>query len=529
MDSPAICDWVFEHARRTPERAAIDSPSARVSYGALARRVLVLADRLREFGISAGDQVLVALPNSPAAVVASLAVQHLGAVSVEVSREWSDAELAIVFEQTRLSCAVLAGKDASKFTPLMRAGGVGSALVVHSGEMPRRTSDLLEGISLSQISDDGRLVGSAKTGETPAKLPERDGSAVTLLLYTSGSTGRPRAVMQTMANIAANTRSIVSYLELTARDRAMLVLPLSYCYGRSVLQTHLFVGGSIFLDSRFAYPGVVLEAIGAEKCTGFSGVPLTFELLRRMTHPDPSRMPTLRYLTQAGGAMNPETADWVRQAFSSAELFIMYGQTEATARLSYVPPALAAAKRGSIGIPIPGVEMRVVDDAGAEVPPGTHGQIVARGPNITPGYYRSEEDTARILRDGWLWTGDIGYRDPDGFFYLLGRAKDILKVGGHRVNPVQIETVLSRHPQVAAAAVAGIPDSLMGEVPAALVVAESGEGTAETELRRFCSQHLPPYMVPRIVRIVAELPRNDAGKLLRERVAHILRDGRLPG
>ncbi len=526
MRSPAVCDWVFEHARITPEARAVDAPGVRLSYGVLASRIAAVAGHLRNRGVGAGDQVLVALPNSPASVVASLAVQHLGAVSVEVSCEWSSAELSMVFEDTRSRCVVFAGRDAGKFGPLVRSSGAGSALVVHRGEMAPSMRGGLEGIATTMMADDGSLAGDDHPAEIPEVLPEREPSSVTLLLYTSGSTGRPRAVMQTMENIAANTRSIVSYLGLSARDRAMLILPLSYCYGRSVLQTHLFVGGSVFLDSRFMYPNVVLEAIGTEECSGFAGVPLTFELLRRMTQPDPGRMPTLRYLTQAGGAMSVETADWVRQAFSSAELFIMYGQTEATARLSYLPPEHAVAKRGSIGIPIPGVEMRVLDDDGADVPDGTHGQIVARGPNITPGYYRSEEDTAKILRDGWLWTGDLGYRDPDGFFYLVGRAKDILKIGGHRVNPAQVEAALVLHPQVAAAAVAGIPDSLMGEVPAALVVTESGQGVAEEELRRFCSLHLPSYMVPRFVRFVDELPRNAAGKLLRERVSQTLRDER---
>ena len=161
------------------------------------------------------------------------------------------------------------------------------------------------------------------------------------------------------------------------------------------------------------------------------------------------RFDRLRYLTQAGGAMAPDTIAWVRAAFRPARLFVMYGQTEATARLSYLPPERADDKAGSIGIPIPGVELRVMDEPAIEAPPGEVGELVARGDNVTPGYLDEPEETAAILRDGWLWTGDLAERDADGFFYHRGRAKEVLKIGGHRVSPIEIEQVLARHPDVA--------------------------------------------------------------------------------
>ena len=307
--------------------------------------------------------------------------------------------------------------------------------------------DALGTVPVSLLLEDGRV--DPDLGRAPeAALPELAPDAAALVLYTSGSTGRPHGVVQTFRNIDANTRSIVQYLGLTNEDRALLTLPLYYCYGRSVLQTHLHAGGSLFLDNRSAFPRVILETLASEGCTGFAGVPLTFEIIRRMVDVSSLVLPRLRYVTQAGGPMAPETIAWARKAFHPARLFVMYGQTEATARLSYLPPDRAAEKEGSVGIPIPGVELRVVDEAGSELPPGDIGELVARGANVTPGYLDEPEETAAILRDGWLWTGDLACRDTEGFIYLRGRVREILKVGGKRVSPVEIEQTITRHPDV---------------------------------------------------------------------------------
>lgn len=216
--------------------------------------------------------------------------------------------------------------------------------------------------------------------------------------------------------------------------------------------------------------------------------------------------------------MAPDTIDWVRAAFRPADLYVMYGQTEATARLSYLPPERAQEKRGSIGIPIPGVELAVVDERARLLPPGETGFLVARGDNVTVGYLDDPEETSSILHDGWLWTGDLADRDADGFYFHRGRLKEILKIGGHRVSPVEIEQVVAEHPDVAEAAVVGIHDDLKGEVPTAFIVLQSGRTPADEELRRFCLERMPPYRVPVEFTFLPSLPRNEAGKLLRARL-----------
>lgn len=508
--SPFAFDWVFEQASRRPEAPAIGLPGKRwTTYGALAGTVGGIAALLHDRRFGRGDFLVQALPPGLLAVAAPLAAQLLGGCGVEINREAGRDALAAVLGQTEARIALVQGRDVATWAPLARAHRLEHLLVVHPSEPPERMRALLQGISWSWLPEEG------PPPVPPGDRAVRDPDAPALLVYTSGSTGTPRGVIQTHANIGANTAAICRYLELGPDDRALSILPLFYCYGKSVLQTHLFVGGSVFFDHRFMYPRVVMEAIEEERCTGFSGVPLTFEILRRQVDLSTIARSSLRYVTQAGGAMHPDTIRWARAAFAPARLFVMYGQTEATARLSYLPPERAADKEGSIGRGLDNVELRVVDEAGREVPPGVEGELVARGPSITPGYFRAPEETAAILRDGWLHTGDLARRDEDGFLYITGRTRDMLKLGGHRVSALEIEQVLARHPSVEEAAVVGVPDATGGEAAIAFVVAAAGAPRDEQALRRFCRENLPAFKVPREVRFVDDLPRTASGKVAR--------------
>jgi len=513
VNSSFIPDWLFQHAGRDPAAPAVATPSRRLSYGELAARVRAFAGHLTASGLRSGDRILIALPNTPAAIVAGLAAQTTGAAAVEVNRESSADVLAGIIEETGVRQAVILGRDARLWTQVRAAGRLQRLWVMH-GSMPDSLRTALGGAKATLLLEDGSV--DPDVGPAPAPLsvtlhPE----SPALVLYTSGTSSRPRGVVQTFRNIDANTRSIVQYLGLSATDRALLVLPLHYCYGRSVLQTHLFAGGSVFLEPRTAFPRVVLESLSSESCTGMAGVPLTFEIIRRKVDLSTLSFPRLRYLTQAGGAMASDTIAWVRRSFHPAELFVMYGQTEATARLSYLPPARAVDKQGSIGIAIPGVELQIVDEQGRELRRGESGHLVARGDNVTTGYLDDPEETLRILHDGWLWTGDLACRDDDGFFYHQGRSKEILKIGGHRVSPVEIEEVIARHPDIVEAAVIGVKEELVGEEATAFVVPHEGKEPREGELQRFCREHLAAYKVPARFFVVDELPRNEAGKVLR--------------
>ena len=513
MSSPFIFDWVLEHAERRPDAPAVDGLDARLTYASLAERVLDLAGDLAAKGITAGERVLIVLPAGPASVVASLAVQSLGACAVDVNRAIGAEGLQAIVRQVDPRHAILAPPDGSVWKEALR-GRVLEGVWFVGGGGPL-AGDGFQAREATLLRRDGRLDRDRGQRARPARL---DDGAAALVLLTSGSTGKVRGVIHTFRNIHANTRSIVEYLGLADDDRAMAILPFSYTYGRSVLQTHLYAGGSIFVDPRFMYPWTVMEAVGLEGCTGFAGVPMTFEILRRSVDLSRIPMPRLRYVTQAGGPMRAETTHWARGAFAPARLFVMYGQTEATARLSYLPPERGEEKTGSIGIPIPGVDLRVVDDDGAELPPGEMGHLVARGDNVTPGYLGAPEETAAVLRGGWLWTGDLARRDEDDYLWLMGRKDELLKVGGFRVSATEIEALLLDHPAVVDAAVVGVDDPLQGTVAVAFVVL-SRPAPPLAELRRACRDRGGVHRMPAEIVVVDAVPRGPSGKTLKAQLA----------
>lgn len=513
LPSGFLHDWVFHHATLTPDRVALATLRTRLTYEALAHRVAGLALALQERGVGPRERVMVALPNVPATVVISLALHTIGAVPVEVDRTWGAEVLGEVAARAGVSRAFVWWQDAERWR---RAGDelmVKQVMRVTQAQAARVEGEL-------SLDADADTVPVASPGDLPVgERPEP--SELALIIYTSGSSSAPHGVGQTFRNIVANTRSIVSYLHLGPRDRALLTLPLHYCYGRSVLQTHLATGGSVFLEGRTAFPASILDSLREQECTGLPGVPLTFEMLRRQGDVAGSSFPRLRYVTQAGGAMAPDTIVWAVEAFAPAEVFVMYGQTEATARLSYVPPAFTLRKLGSIGIAIPGVELRVSRADGSEAAVGEVGDLMARGENVTPGYVDDPEATAGILRDGWLWTGDLASRDEDGFLFHEGRAKEILKVGGHRVSPTEIESVIATHPGVAEVAVVGRPDPLMGETPIAFLVSREPQAPTSYELKAYCGERLPRYKVPVRFVPIEGMPRTSSGKLARDELRRL--------
>ena len=294
----ALHGHVLRHAAESPDAPAIATPTARVSYAELAQRMLVLAGAFRAQGLAVGDRMVVALPNGPAMVVASLAVQALGATAVEVNRGWGAAPLRDVVRRTGARQVVTWGRDTRMWGDALEGLACDHLWVVHREPLPPALLDSL-GRPATWVRNDGHL--PTGDGAVPSYgLPAVDPDGAAVILFTSGSTGTPQGVLQTHRNIDANSSSIASYLGLTRDDRVLATLPLYYCYGRSLLQTHLLVGGSVYFDDRFAFPRTVMEALATEGCTGFAGVPLSFEILRRSVDLSTIPMPSAA-LCHAGG------------------------------------------------------------------------------------------------------------------------------------------------------------------------------------------------------------------------------------
>jgi long-chain acyl-CoA synthetase len=264
-------------------------------------------------------------------------------------------------------------------------------------------------------------------GSSAEKEDETDENSCAEIIFTSGSTGIPKGVMISHKNLKANTESIIAYLKLNKSDRMLVVLPFYYCYGLSLLHTHLRVGGSIVLNNSFIFLGSIINNLLEYKCTGFAGVPSHYQiLLRKSDNFKTTKFPDLKYVTQAGGKLAPIFIDEFRNSHPEVTFYVMYGQTEATARLSYLPPELYEAKKGSMGKGIPGVELKVVNEKGANIKPGEIGEVIARGGNIMLGYFGDEEGTRNTIRDGWLYTGDLGTVDKEGYISLLpGRRRSL--------------------------------------------------------------------------------------------------------
>jgi long-chain acyl-CoA synthetase len=322
-------------------------------------------------------------------------------------------------------------------------------------------------------------------------------------------------VMLSQRNLSANVGSILNYLELTASDRGMTLLPFYYSYGNSVLLTHLSVGACLVLESNFVYPHRVVELMAREGVTGLPAVASMFLLLLNRVRLDQYDLSRLRYLTQAGGPMSADTARRLQEALPQAKLFVMYGQTEATARICYLPPNRLSEKAGSVGIAIQDVTIDVRDEKFATVGIDQVGEVCVRGPNVMLGYWNDPAATNRSIVDGWLKTGDLGRRDADGYLYLLGRRDDVLKIGGHRVNPAEIEEVVAQLAQVEDVAAVGCDDSIMGQVIKVLIVLKSGENLDEMGIKAHCRDNLAAYKVPKYVEAVRHVPKTASGKIKR--------------
>ncbi len=338
------------------------------------------------------------------------------------------------------------------------------------------------------------------------------------IVYTSGSTGKPKGVTLSHLNICTNTQSIVSYLKLSAKDRIMVILPFYYIYGLSLLNTHIAVGGSLVIDNRFAFPNVVLDTMEKQQVTGFAGVPSTFAILLNKSNVRNRSFQKLRYLTQAGGAMAPVLQTDVAEVFSPAKLIVMYGATEASARLTYLDPEFHSQKLGSIGKAIPNVEVFVADHNGQPLPAGEQGEIVARGANMMQGYWRDPQETAKVVRHGLYFTGDLGKTDEEGFLYVVGRSKDMIKVGANRISAKEIEEAILENENVVEVAVIGVPDDILGEAMDACVVLKERHNGWEKDLLEFTRKKLPPFKVPSYFSPLDALPKNTSGKVMKNKI-----------
>jgi len=504
---PVVCECnVVDYllADKPQDRVALCTLRGDFTYHDLQVASLEFAKLLVRKGCCKGDRVVILGNNTFHWVAAYFGILRAGMVCVPLSNTVSTQELDWVIRDTEATMAFVENRCRLRYEPLLQNAGI---RILH--ESGTQGESYFAG-------------GSDRDAGRGGSLPNVAATDLAALMFTSGSTGTPRGVMVSHGNIVANTNSIIAAVELHETDRMMVVLPFHYCFGASLLHTYLKIGATLVLDNRFAYPDVVLQRMQETECTAFAGVPSHYQILLRNSSLATRNLPRLRSLLQAGGHLAPSFLRELQVALPGARIFVMYGQTEATARLSCLSPEMVALRPDSVGKAIPGVKLRVLKASGEEVTPGEVGEITAEGDNIAQGYWRCAAETDNSFRNGRLYTGDLATVDADGYIRIVDRVRDFLKRGGTRVSIRYIEDRILECSELLEVAIVGVPDEVLGEAIRAFVVPRSLEDVeCEKLLRVFCKKELPSSLQPRDIVVVHALPKNSSGKLLREKLKNM--------
>lgn len=505
-----LIDKAAGHAAKT----ALVTDRRRLRYDELDDLSSRLAAALAEAGVKRNDRVLVFMDNCWEAAVSIFAILKAGATFSPINASTKADKLAYIIAD----CEAAAILTQAKLLP-----------VVTQAQAQSRKANLFVACTAAPDSHMPAGVAAFEDCLSAEPTPVPHGGIdidLAMLIYTSGSTGRPKGVMMTHRNIDAASESITTYLRNEPDDIILNVLPLAFDYGLYQLFMAVRLGATLVLEKSFAFPHAVFERIRAEGVTGFPLVPTMAAMILQMRDLQPGFLPSLRYITNTAAALPPPHIARLRELFPNTRLYSMYGLTECK-RCTYMPPEELDRRPGSVGVAIPNTEAYVVDDEGRRVPPGVAGELVIRGPHVMQGYWRNDAATARMLRPGlnpWekvLHTGDLFQTDEDGFLYFVGRMDDIIKTRGEKVAPKEVEAVLHAHPGIAEAVVFGVPDPVLGDAIAALIV-RSDASLSDKDVIRHCTRHLEDFMVPKIVEFRTELPKTDTGKVSRRLAAETM-------
>jgi len=442
----------------------------------VARLIVAYGACLRSAGLEPGDRVLIGCSPTPASTLVYLGAMYAGLVAIPVDDRTLTSSTTMLLEVT-------AAKAVWTETALQERRHLRASVVTLQGD----------------------LVKDEQAKMSPTRCEPSDLAA---LMATSGSTGVPRFVMVSHRNLIENTEAIIRSQQLDHDERAMLILPISYCFGASVLHTHFYQGGGVVFDRRFMFPDKVLRSIAQFGCTTFAGVPTVYNSLLRRSGIRQIAMPSLRRLLQAGGGLSIDRIREMRSAVP-ARFYVMYGQTEATARISCMEPERWEEKAGSVGRPLDNLTVRIVDDAGHDRPPREVGELLVKGPSICSGYLNDPEQTRRVFCDGWLRTRDLARRDEEGYLWIEGRKGAFLKMRGIRVSFAEVEARVTAMPQIYECAASAVNHPEAGEALVLFVVPNAGAEVSQQDIRR----HLPAHWALDSIHFVPELPRTSAGKV----------------
>ncbi|MGW0878361.1 acyl-CoA synthetase [Streptomyces sp. NPDC002671] len=496
MRNQGIGSWPARRNRRTPRRTALLHEGRAVGYAELHDRCTRLAHALRTAGVGRGDRVAFLGPNHPAYLETLFAAGLLGAVFVPLNTRLAAPELMHQLTDSGSRVLVHARQSADRLSDLADAVGLDALLAVEGGP----------GTSYEELLADAATV----------PLDEEVGhDDVCLIMYTSGTTGRSKGAVLTHGNIVWNSLNVLVDADLASDEVALVAAPLFHtaALNMSCLPT-LLKGGTVLLESSFD-PSRTLELVERHRVTGMFGVPTMYDAMAAAPGWADADLTSLRTLLCGGAPVPARTA---RAYLDRGLAFVQgYGMTETAPGALVLDRNDSLSHAGSAGVPHFFTDVRVLLPSGEEAAPGEEGEIVVAGPNVTPGYWNLPEATAAAFRDGRCFrSGDVATVDADGYVRLVDRLKDVIISGGENIYPAEVEDALLAHPDVAEAAVIGVPDPKWGEVGRAVVVPRAGAAPTAEELIAHLEDRLARYKIPRSVVLAPELPRNAAGKLIKQ-------------
>ncbi len=493
--SASLATFLTDSAQRDPDHPALKLDDTVLTYGQLDQLTRQVAGLLSAKGIGPGDRVGVMLPNVPHFAIAYYGILRAGGAVVPMNVLLKGRETTFYLKDPGAK-AVFVWKDFADAAQVGADESGAECIVVD----PTGFFELLEG---------------AEGG--PAEPVQRAGDDTAVILYTSGTTGTPKGAELTHDNMRRNAEAARQLFSLDADSVVLGALPLFHSFGQTCgLNATVAAGGLLTLIPRFE-PGKALEIIQRDKVNVFQGVPTMYGAMLNLPDAASFDTSTLKVCASGGASMPVELMKGFEQQFG-CKILEGYGLSETSPVASFNHPDKER-KPGSIGTPIEGVQMKVVDDDGNEVDAGAVGEIVIKGHNVMKGYWNREDANAEAIKDGWFFTGDMAKIDEDGYFFIVDRKKDLIIRGGYNVYPREIEEVLYEHPSVREAAVVAMPHPELGEEVGAAVALKDGAETTPEELQAFVKEQVAAYKYPRLVWLVDELPKGPTGKILKREIA----------
>ena len=506
-----IHEFLEQTTKKFPDKIALIFQDQRLTYKHIDEKANQLANALIESGLQKGDRVSIFLDNSSEAFISIFGILKAGGVFSTLSPTLKAKKLDYILENSDASFLI---SQWYKFDIVSRA--IENKKSIKSVIMCGPDKKTITGQSTKTpfVSWDTFL------NNQPPSKPEISAIDIDLanIIYTSGSTGNPKGVMMTHLSMSSAANSIITYLENSESDIILNVLPLSFDYGLyQVIMSSIF-GGTIVLEKSFSFPYVVIEKLTKEKVTGFPIVPTILAILLQLKNLDKYDFQNLRYISNTGAALPVNHIQSLRKLFPDVDIYSMYGLTECK-RVSYLPPDQIDERPTSVGKGMPNEEVYIVNSRGEKVGPGITGELVVRGSNVMRGYWKSPEDTERVLKPGpfpgekVLYTGDLFKMDDEGYLYFVARKDDLIKTRGERVSPKEVENTLHEIEGVAEAAVIGVPDDILGKAIKAFILKNSSSSVSEKKIIKYCQDNLESFMVPKYIEFVDSFKKTSSGKI----------------